>query len=365
MTDTSQTDAASQTNATEPLRIGLLGAARISPAAIIRPAQALGHRLVAVGARDQSRADSYASEHGIERAYGSYDEVLADGDVEVIYNGLPNGLHGSWNLAAIAAGRHVLGEKPFASNAPEAETVRSAARASGLVVMEAFHYQYHPLMLRVEELLNAGEIGDITHADIDMIMPSPDPADPRWSYPLAGGSLMDVGCYGLHLARFLGRWLGGEPQLVSATAIESDANPGVDADLVARLAYPSGATAVMHSGMLNPTVSFAFRLTGTRGTIEAPAFVLPMNDDRLIISVDERGFLGRNRRRRRIERMGTTPTFQYQLAAFAAAVRTGAPLRNDLDDAVRQMALIDLTYQAAGMTPRPVSQPDDSGMSPG
>lgn len=337
--------------ADEPLRIGILGASRIAPAAIIRPAQALGHDLIVVGARDVDRATSYAAEHGIKRAYGSYEEVLTDPEVEMVYNGLPNGLHGPWNLAAIAAGKHVLGEKPFASNATEAAEVGVAAQASGLVVTEAFHYRYHPLMLRLEELLDAGELGEVTRAEIDMLMPPPAPADPRWSLALAGGSLMDVGCYALDLARLLGRWLGGAPRIMHASAVQDRANPGVDAELTARLAYPSGATALVRSGMRHRTLRFGFRIHGTAGSIEAPAFVLPMNDDRLIIWHKMRGWPWR---RRRVEHMGTTATFVYQLQAFAAAVRQGAPLRVGLRDAIEQMSLIDATYEAAGMTPRPV-----------
>jgi predicted dehydrogenase len=334
----------------QPLRIGILGASRIAPAAIIRPARALGHELVAIGARDQDRATAYAREHGIQRAYGSYTQVLDDPEVDIVFNGLPNGLHGPWTIASIAAGKHALVEKPFASNAAEAEQVRSLATGRPVVVMEAFHYLYHPLMLRVEELLDTDAIGEITHAEIDMVMPPPAPSDPRWSYALAGGSMMDVGCYGVHLARYLGRWLGGPPIIVQATARESRANPGVDEELIVRTEYPSGATARIHSGMRQRSVRFGFRLHGTRGTIDAPAFVLPMNDDRLIVSV--KGGRFRRPSRRRVEHLGTTPTYTYQLQAFAGAVRHGVPVRNDLDDAVAQMAFIDAAYLAAGMAPR-------------
>lgn len=347
----------------QPLRIGILGASRIAPAAIIRPAQALGHRLVAVGARDPQRAAAYASEHGIERSYGSYAQVLQDPQVDVVFNSLPNGLHAPWTLATIAAGKHALVEKPFASNADEAKQVRSAATGRGLVVMEAFHYLYHPLMLRVEELLDAGEIGELRHADIDMVMPPPAPADPRWSAALAGGSMMDIGCYALHLARFLGRWLGGPPHIVRASAQESPANPGVDAALTAQLAYPDGATARVRSGMRHRSVRFGFRLRGSAGSIEAPAFVLPMNDDRLVISVSQGGLL--RRAKRRVEHVGTTPTYTYQLAAFASAVRDGAALRNDIDDAVDQMSLIDAAYRAAGLAPRQVVEPGVSELPSG
>ena len=111
----------------EPLRIGILGAARITERSLVAPARASGHRLVAVAARDRSRAEAFAAAHGVERTLGSYADLLADPEVDVVYNPLANGLHGPWNLAALTAGKHVLSEKPSASNAEEAEEVREAA----------------------------------------------------------------------------------------------------------------------------------------------------------------------------------------------------------------------------------------------
>jgi predicted dehydrogenase len=123
----------------EPLRIGVLGAARISTAAIAAPARLTGTRLVAVAARDRARAEAFAAEHGVGRVLDSYADVLADPEVEAIYNPLANGLHGPWNLAAVDAGKHVLSEKPSASDAVEARAVRDAAARAGVLVMEAFH----------------------------------------------------------------------------------------------------------------------------------------------------------------------------------------------------------------------------------
>ena len=123
----------------EPLRLGVLGAARISERAIVAPARDTGTRLVAVAARDRSRAEDFAEKHGIERVHDSYADVIADPDVEAIYNPLANGLHAPWNLAAVEAGKHVLSEKPFASNAEEAAEVRDAAAKAGVVLLEGFH----------------------------------------------------------------------------------------------------------------------------------------------------------------------------------------------------------------------------------
>ena len=144
----------------EPLRIGVLGAARISELSIIGPAAATGTRLVAVAARDRARAETFAEAHGIERVHESYADVIADPEVEAIYNPLANSLHAPWNKAAILAGKHVLTEKPFASNATEAAEVRDLARGRSLVLFEGFHYLYHPLMQRLMSLLADGELGD-------------------------------------------------------------------------------------------------------------------------------------------------------------------------------------------------------------
>ena len=132
-------------DARKPLRIGILGAARIAPTAIIFPAHATGHQLVAVGARDKARAAEFAKQYQIEKAYGSYQEVIDDPDVDVVYNALHNGGHGPWNIKALAAGKHVLSEKPSASNAVEAKEVAAAVSKSGKVFMEGFHYYYHPV----------------------------------------------------------------------------------------------------------------------------------------------------------------------------------------------------------------------------
>jgi predicted dehydrogenase len=183
-----------------PLRLGVLGAARISEIAIIAPAHATGARLVAVAARDRARAEAFGAQHGFERVLDSYQDVIDDSEVEAVYNPLHNGLHAPMNLRAIAAGKHVLTEKPYASNAAEARIVRDAAKAKGVHVVEAFHYAYHPLMKRMIELASSGEIGELQFIEARMLMPPPPPGDLRWQAELAGGGLMDVGCYALAAA---------------------------------------------------------------------------------------------------------------------------------------------------------------------
>lgn len=334
----------------EPIRVGLLGAARIAQRAIVAPARDTGARLVAVAARDRQRAEEFASEHGVERVLDTYADVIADPEVEAIYNPLANGLHAPWNLAAIAAGKHVLTEKPFASNADEAAEVRDAAAAAGVVAVEAFHYLFHPVMQRMFDLVDSGELGELRKVEATTIIPAPEPDDPRWSLPLAGGALMDVGCYGVHAQRMLAPWGGGAPVLVAARGEQHEDHPGVDEWLDADLEFPNGATGTMRCSMAGAGggARLTLRVVGDRGEATAMNFVIPHLDDRVIV----RTIVGD-----RVEQLGDRPSYSFQLEAFAARLRDGEPLPIDADDAVANMALIDECYRAAGFDPRPRYEP--------
>ncbi|MFI9828668.1 Gfo/Idh/MocA family protein [Streptomyces sp. NPDC051913] len=330
----------------EPLRIGVLGAARITAGSLIGPARSTGHRVVAVAARDRSRAKEFAREHGVERVVDSYADLIADPEVEVVYNPLANGLHGPWNLAALAAGKHVLSEKPSASNAEEAAEVREAVAKSGAVFMEAFHYLFHPVTRRLHELLESGELGELQRVETMVAIAAPPDTDPRWSLPLAGGAVMDLGCYGLHAVRMLAPFGGGAPRLVSARGGERAGAPGVDEWLDGELEFPSGATASARCHMAYDGLDMSCRIVGSRGEATATNFVLPHLDDRVVVRTADG---------ERTERLGTRSSYTYQLDAFAARVREGTPLPLDADDAVATMELIDAGYRAAGFEPRPRS----------
>jgi predicted dehydrogenase len=328
----------------EPLRIGVLGAARIAELALIKPAGATGTRLVAIAARDRARAAAFAAEHGVEQALASYADVVALPDVEAVYNPLPNALHGTWNLAAVNAGKHVLSEKPFAANAEEAAVVAAAAHDRGVLVVEGFHYLYHPVTRRLHELVASGDLGELVHVETSLEIPDPGPRDPRWSLALAGGATMDLGCYSLHAQRVLAPSGGGEPELVAARAGERPGAPGVDEWLEAHLRFPSGATGVARCHMASDRRQLTYRVVGTRGEALVTNFVEPHLDDRLIIRTPAGEF---------VERHGTRSSYTYQLEAFVRAVRRGASLPVDVDDAVANMRLIDACYMAAGLRPRP------------
>jgi predicted dehydrogenase len=329
-----------------PLRIGVLGAARISSLAIVAPAATTGHRLVAVAARDRGRAEAFAAEHGIERVVATYDDLVSDPEVDVVYNPLPNGLHGPWNLRALQAGKHVLSEKPSASDAAEAAAVQQQVASAGTVFMEAFHYLFHPLTQRLVAVAQSGELGRIERVDTMVAIPAPPDGDPRWSLALAGGAVMDLGCYSLHAQRLLGRLLGGPPRVTAARAGTRAGLPEVDEWLDADLAFPDGTTGSARCHMAHDRVEMSLRVVGAEGEALAHNFVQPHLDDRLTVTTSAGT---------RTESLGRRSSYTYQLEAFAAAVRTRAPLPIDADDAVANMRLIDTAYRAAGLSPRPVS----------
>ena len=268
---------------------------------------------------------------------------MADPDVEIVYNPLANSLHGPWNLAAIRAGRHVLSEKPFAGNAVEARIVRDAAVAAGVTVLEGFHYVHHPVLQRLQALVDSGELGELRRVESRFTMPSPPDDDPRWSWELAGGALMDLGCYALHCHRLFAAWAGGAPQVVAATGEERAGRPGVDERITAQLEFPGGATGEAHCDMAAPDWEITCRVIGDRGEATAMNFVLPQRDDRIVVSTSEVA---------RTEHLGTRSTYLYQLEAVREHLRGGTPFPLDVGDAVATAELIDATYRAAGFDPR-------------
>ncbi len=324
-----------------PLRIGVLGASRIAEVAIVGPAAELGHRLVAVAARDRGRAETFADKYGVERVLDSYQDVIDDPQVDVIYNPLANALHAPWNLAAIAAGKPVLSEKPFARDHSEAVRVARAAEAAGVPVLEGFHYFFHPVTRRSFRLAGDGELGEIRRVEVRMAMPAPGDDDPRWSLDLAGGALMDLGCYGLHIMRSLGRLGLGDPSVTRSRA--ELRSPGVDARCDVEFEFPNGATGLSANSMVAPGYSFTLKITGSAGEAFVHDFIHPAADDRLTLTTAG----GTS-----VERHGTRPSYSHQLDAFAAHVQSGAPLPFGVDDAVANMALVDAAYRAAGLEPR-------------
>jgi predicted dehydrogenase len=327
------------------LRIGVLGSAKIAPPAIVRPARAIDEaEVVAIAARDPNRATAFASKHHIPKVHDSYAALIEDPDIDAVYNPLPNGLHGRWTIAALDAGKHVLCEKPFTANAAEAEQVAAVARRTGLVVMEAFHYRYHPLAHRLVSLTQSGELGPIRHIEAWMCTPLLPGGDIRWQLGLAGGSTMDLGCYAIHLTRSLA---GVEPEVVAARARERSA--GVDRWLQADMRLADGPTARITAAMLSHRLlSLGARVTCERGEIRVLNPYAPHTFHRMTV---------RGPDRRMKERFTRTPTYEFQLRAFVDAVLRGEPILTGPDDSIATMRVIDACYRAAGMEVRQPTAP--------
>jgi len=320
------------------IRMGILGAARIAPNAVVKPARAVEEvEVVAVAARDRQRAQSFADKHGIPGVVDDYHALVADPGLDAVYIPLPNGLHGYWTRAALQAGKHVLCEKPFTANAEEAAQMKSVAEQyPGQVVMEAFHYRYHPLFIRVRQLLDDKTIGDIRHIDTRLCFPLPMRHDIRWQLGLAGGSLMDAGCYTVHMLRHLA---GAEPEVVSARARLR--SPEVDRFMQAEYRLPGGASGRTTCSMLSAQLIRAgFTVEGTEGRIEVFNPMAPQMMHRLRVS---------GRGGRRTEHVTRRPTYEFQLQAFADAVLRGVPPITGIDDALANMTVIDAVYRAAGL----------------
>jgi len=324
------------------VRIGVLGAAQIAPAALINPAKDDVEVVVAaVAARDVSRAEAFAAKHGITRVHDSYEALIADPDVDAVYNPLPNGLHGRWTRAALAAGKHVLCEKPFTANAAEAREVADLAAKSDRVVMEAFHYRYHPFALRAEEIIASGELGTLQRVDVAFCFPLPKFSDIRYNYSLAGGATMDAGCYAVHMLRTFG---GSTPEVVSAQAKLRD--PQVDRAMTAELRFPGGHTGRLRCSMWSTDLlRISVRVIGDAGELRMLNPVLPQLFHRLSV---------RSADGKRVERFPRRATYAYQLDAFAAAVLREEPVRTTPKDAVENMTVIDAIYRVAGL---PVREP--------
>lgn len=292
--------------------------------------------VAAVAARDASRAQAFAAKHDIARVHESYDALIADPDLDAVYNPLPNSLHGRWTRAALAAGKHVLCEKPFTANAAEAREIAELAANSGRVVMEAFHYRYHPLTLRVEEIIASGELGKLTRVEGNLCFPLPKFSDIRYNYSLAGGATMDAGCYAVHMVRTFG---GSTPEVVSAQAKLRDSQ--IDRAMTAEVRFADGHTGRMRCSMWSTDLmQISARVVGDKGELHVLNPVLPHSYHRLSV---------RSADGKRVERFPRRASYAYQLDAFAGAVLRGEPVKTTPEDAIENMTVIDAIYRSAGL----------------
>lgn len=323
-----------------PLRIGVLGAARIAPMALVNPARRVAEaEVVAVAARDSARARKFASRHGIRRVHENYEALIADPAVDAVYNPLPNGLHCEWTIRALEAGKHVLCEKPLASNAEEAERMAEAARKSGRELLEAFHWRYHPLADRMRQIVAGGSLGTVRHIEVRMCLPVPLPGDIRYRFDLGGGATMDMGCYTISIMRFLA---GAEPEVVRATPALS--SPEVDRAMQAEFRFADGRTGRIHCSLFSSALfHLDAKVQGDAGELRVLNPILPHVFHRLSVRTPD----GVER-----ERVKGEATYVGQLRAFVAHVRGGERMPTDADHGVANMRVIDSVYDAAGLKRR-------------
>jgi predicted dehydrogenase len=318
----------------EPLRIGIIGAARVAVYAMVGPARENPRtEVAAIAARDPARAQAFAAEHGIAKVHASYDALIDDPAIDLVYVATPPTLHAAVAIKALAAGKDVLVEKPFAANAGEARDIVAAADRAGRRVFEAFHYRHHALWRRIVEIVRGGELGAVTHIEGAFHVPIAKSADEfRWNATLGGGALMDLGCYPLQWVRVAA---GEEPSVPAARMRFVD---GVDAETEAELRFPSGIEAKVSCGMDGEGFKAFLNVEGARGVMRVTNPLAPHMGHALQIRV------GGEERNETVE---GPSTFAAQLEAVVGALRDGRAFPLAADDPIKSMAVID-AVRAAG-----------------
>jgi predicted dehydrogenase len=322
------------------VRWGVLGAAKIAVEKVI-PAMQRGEwsEVSALASRDAGKSARVAGELGITKAYGSYEELLADPEIEAVYNPLPNHLHVPWTLKAAEAGKHVLCEKPIAMSAAEARLLLDARDRTGVRIQEAFMVHTHPQWVAARELVGSGRIGELRSVECFFSYFNRDPANIRNIPEAGGGALMDIGCYPIHVSRFI---FGTEPRRVLGL-VERDPSMGTDRLTSAILEFETGRATFTCSTQL--VAHQRVELTGTRGRIEVEVpFNAPPDRPVRILLDDGSAPGGAN-----AEAIEFGPCDQYTIQGdlFSRAVRVGGAQPIPLEDAVGNMAVIDALFRSA------------------
>jgi predicted dehydrogenase len=320
------------------IKFGVLGAAKITPRALVYPCMDEPNAFIRViGARSHDRAASFAEHHGIPSVVSDYASVIADESINSIYIPLPISNHREWAIKALNAGKHVLCEKSFAANANEAQEMADAAKRTGLVLMDAFHYRYHPIFIRAKQIYDGGGLGAVREVNAAFHVPAaPDPSDIRMNYETAGGVTMDIGCYPISWVRHI---TGAEPEEVKAVAEVGP--PNVDLYMTTEMRFPEDIK-VTTSGDMRSSATFDASLvvTGDKGVMTVTNPLVPQMGNSIELIIDGKTS---------VETFSRRPTYSYQLDAFIGAVEKGGSLFTGPEDAVKQMKLIDRCYEAAGL----------------
>jgi predicted dehydrogenase len=322
------------------VRWGVLSTAGIGVKKVI-PAMQKGEwvDVMAIASRDRGKAEETARALGIAKAYGSYEDLLADPQIEAIYNPLPNQLHVPWSIRAAEAGKHVLCEKPLSITVAEARTLLAVQQRTGVTIGEAFMVRTHPQWLRTRELIASGRIGELRSVQGFFSYFNTDPKNIRNIPECGGGALMDIGCYPINTARFV---FGEEPLRVSGL-IERDPTSKVDRLTSAILEFPSGHATFTCSTQLVPYQRM--QLLGTKGRIEIEIPFNAPNDRPCRIFIDDgRDLFGGGIT---VETFPTCDQYTIQGDVFSRAVREGGRVPVPVSDAVKNMAVIEAVFRSA------------------
>ncbi|KAG1772349.1 NAD(P)-binding protein [Suillus occidentalis] len=359
-----------------PLKIGILGAAAIAPPALVLPAKSHPEvELYAVAARDISRAEKFAKKHGFKKWYGGkdgYQELLDDHEIDIVYNPLPNGLHYEWTMKALAAGKHVLLEKPSGNTAEETRRMFTLADQKGLVLLEAFHYKFHPAVQRVRAIIDSGELGAIKEVNATLALPKGmlgNDNDIRMNYDLGGGAMMDCGCYTLSCVRYL---TSNNPSaVISATATRYSKDPRIDTGTTANLSFASlkpGEEPVRSIikcdfaipprwGLIPRLPDLSVRAVCECGSIEIFNYVMPVIYHSITVRPD--GKVPRTEKAYTFEGGKGEEwwtTYRYQLEAFVDKVKGRTPQTwVSPEDSIANMEWIEKIYEESGLGSRPQS----------
>jgi len=322
------------------VRWGVLGVAAIAVQKVIPAMQRGKHsQITAIASRDLPKARKAARSLGIPKAYGSYDEMLADPEIDALYNPLPNHLHVPWSIRAAEAGKHVLCEKPIGLNVDEAKRLRDVRDRTGVKIGEAFMVRSHPQWLKALDLVRSGRIGEVRSFMGFFSYSNPDPANIRNVLEFGGGGLMDIGCYPIFTSRLI---FGAEPRRVLAL-MERDPKMKIDRLASAILDYPAGQCVFTCGTQIVPYQRI--QIFGTRGRMEIE---IPFNappDHPCRIFVDHgRDVLGAGIKTYRIPKCDQ---YTIQGDLFSRAVRDGGEVPVPLESSILNMAVIDAVFRSA------------------
>jgi len=319
------------------IRLALASTAAINDALLGGASESSLVEVIGVGSRERARAEAYAQERGLERAYGGFDELLADPDVDAVYVALPNALHVEWAVRALEAGKHVLSEKPLTRDPREAERAFDAAERAGRILMEGFMYRHHPQTKRLVQLVRDGEIGELRLVRSHFSFTLDRPRDVRWERDLGGGSLLDLGCYCTNLMRTL----AGEPERVYAEQITAPS--GVDVRFAATLRFAAGALGHFDCAFDLPR-RIGFEAVGSEGSA---TMLQPFAEDEVTLEV---------RRGDELVSSDTETANRYgrEVDNFARAIAGEEPPLLDRHDSIGQARALDALLRSAESTGGPI-----------